>query len=187
MGASVGPWQEANETLEAAYEKTFMDAQRATAMDAQLAAANTELAAAKGAGGGKAAASAGAASAAAAAAAPDLYGAQMPQENVVSELRTELQEAKASAAAWEQQVPHCLLIVYFAIFQGTANGGRQLLSNRRRTGSFPLCNDCVANLIVYLLVGSDSKSIDRHLRYPGKLRSTCTPSPSHQAWYLTIC
>ena len=30
---------------------------------------------------------------------------------------------------------------------------------------------CMANLMVYLLKVSNSRRVDRHLRYPGKLRS----------------
>jgi len=38
-------------------------------------------------------------------------------------------------------------------------------------GRIAILSDCVANLTVYLLESSDSRCVDRHLRYPENLRS----------------
>jgi len=54
----------------------------------------------------------------------------------------------------------------FAGFQGTSNGGRQFF---RIDGRIAISYHCMANLTVYLLNVSNSRRVDRHLRYPGEL------------------
>ena len=73
------------------------------------------------------------------------------------------------------------------MFQGTSNGGRQFLRNRRSNRHV---YHCMANLTVYLLKVSDSRRVDRHLRYPGTLRSLRS-LPLHLnfavcSWYTSV-
>jgi len=56
-----------------------------------------------------------------------------------------------------------------AACQGTSNGGRQFLRNRR---SIAILYPCMANLTVYLLKVANLRTVDLHWRYPGNLRSS---------------
>ena len=53
-------------------------------------------------------------------------------------------------------------------------------------GRIAILYRCMANLTVYLLKVSNSRRIDRHLRYPGKLRSHTSSLFSSTAGYLPL-
>ena len=55
----------------------------------------------------------------------------------------------------------------YTAFQGTS---KTVANSREIDGHIAILYRCVANLTVYLLKVSNSRRVDRHLRYPGKLR-----------------